>query len=495
MPSTASATNRNLMKLADASMSGASARSFNSRGSTETTNGFFAKLSQARKEVRPNPTEQPEPRDAAPVERKPAKNEGKSNKTESSRESSRTRSKADAASADDDAIDSEMTTKPADSSAVDDAATVVDDTATDDATADDTTDQTDDSEKQDTDSTTMVIDPSLLAIVVPTDTVELSEAVTTADAESALVDEAGGQATAKVASLVKGATAAGTSELLTGGELPTDVEVAGVDGAIELPELAVTGSEPPAATKSNSAATARTERHQAGKTADNDAVVNNSTNAATTAVVVDTSAAVTENAVGKSTVPTTEALADFESVLNSTNLANNPAAPRLAGDSVRQAAPVSQTRMPTDAEFVQANHAKIVGAMTGGATATGGSMQIRLDPPHLGPMAVSIHMRDGMVTASFETQNDEATRLLSHSLGQLKTSLEAQGISVDRLQVQQAPKEQQADNDTRDQQKQSGQPGTRDALSDQQQQQQRQREETLRRMWSRINGDPIDLVA
>ncbi len=55
-------------------------------------------------------------------------------------------------------------------------------------------------------------------------------------------------------------------------------------------------------------------------------------------------------------------------------------------------------------------------------------------------MQVTVHVRDGSVSASFETNNDDATRLLSHSLGELKSSLESTGITVDRMHVQQSPK-------------------------------------------------------
>jgi flagellar hook-length control protein FliK len=99
-------------------------------------------------------------------------------------------------------------------------------------------------------------------------------------------------------------------------------------------------------------------------------------------------------------------------------------------------------------------------------------------------------VRNGVVNATFQTSNDDATRLLSHSLGQLKTALEAQGVSVEKISVQQTPKEQKSQNDSNGQQ--------RDDRSSQQQQSDQDRREHLRRMWRRISGngsDPLDLVA
>lgn len=141
-------------------------------------------------------------------------------------------------------------------------------------------------------------------------------------------------------------------------------------------------------------------------------------------------------------------------------------------------------------QFAAVNHDKIVTGIQTQLLPNGGTMHIRLDPPLLGPLQVSVHMRDGVLTAAFETQNDEATRLLSHSLGQLKTALESQGVSVDKLQVQQAPKDQPSGNNSNDPRQQSFTQG--DGLFEQQQ---RQRQRLLQRMWNRMNGDPLDLVA
>jgi flagellar hook-length control protein FliK len=119
----------------------------------------------------------------------------------------------------------------------------------------------------------------------------------------------------------------------------------------------------------------------------------------------------------------------------------------------------------------------------------GGTMHIRLDPPELGALQVTVRMIDGAMTASFETSTDQATKLLSHSLGQLKTALETQGVSVERLHVQQSPRDQQSSSNS-DDRRQSRQ---EDASARQEQ----QRREMLRRMWRRLGmiHDPLDMVA
>ena len=144
---------------------------------------------------------------------------------------------------------------------------------------------------------------------------------------------------------------------------------------------------------------------------------------------------------------------------------------------------------PPQAQFAEVNHPKIVTAMRGELLPHGGTMQIRLDPPELGALQVLVHMQDGVMTASFQTSNDDATKLLSHSLSQLKAVLESQGVSVEKLQVQQSPRDHQAQQDDPNQQQ-------RDQQGDAHRQEQ-QRKEMLRRMWRKlsIGSDPLDLVA
>ncbi|MGH7214586.1 MAG: hypothetical protein ACREIT_07475, partial [Tepidisphaeraceae bacterium] len=91
----------------------------------------------------------------------------------------------------------------------------------------------------------------------------------------------------------------------------------------------------------------------------------------------------------------------------------------------------------------------------------------------------------------FQTSSDEATKLLSHSLGQLKHVLESAGVNVDRLHVQQAPKDEQSNA--------RGEDGQRDPRREEQsesQRQEQQRKEMMRRMWRKLTGrDPLDTVA
>jgi flagellar hook-length control protein FliK len=176
----------------------------------------------------------------------------------------------------------------------------------------------------------------------------------------------------------------------------------------------------------------------------------------------------------------------------------------LAGDSVSQPSPISgqigtssaraAVNTPNPGEkFIAENHPSIVGSVKTQLLPTGGTMRLRLDPPELGAMQVSVHVKDGVVTASFETSNDQATKMLSHSLGQLKQALESQGVTVGKIHVQQSAKSETTGDSSSDAESDSGQSKENTSSS----QQDEQRRETLRRMWERLSlgGDPLDLVA
>lgn len=151
--------------------------------------------------------------------------------------------------------------------------------------------------------------------------------------------------------------------------------------------------------------------------------------------------------------------------------------------------------VPSERAFAAQNHDRIVTGVRTQLLPNGGSMQIRLNPENLGAMNITVSVVDGVVSAAFQTTSDEATKLLSHTLGQLKTALEGQGVSVDKIQVQQAPREVQTSRNDDGQQ-----PRDNSEFRQQQQEtlrQQQERRHLLNRMWEHLanGGDPLDLVA
>ncbi len=66
----------------------------------------------------------------------------------------------------------------------------------------------------------------------------------------------------------------------------------------------------------------------------------------------------------------------------------------------------------------------------------GGAVTVRLDPESLGSMRIRMELSGGVVRATIEVTNPEARDLLGSKLDSLRSSLEAKGLGVERLQVQ-----------------------------------------------------------
>jgi len=239
-----------------------------------------------------------------------------------------------------------------------------------------------------------------------------------------------------------------------------------------------------------------------GKGANEDSSQSVSPNDAATAAVAaidadasddaaDPQASGTEEGVSTGAASKTTARVAGRSFADTLFVAQDQGQAKAAAQPGSAAAPQQAPPTPREIQFADANHDRIVSDVHTQLLPNGGSMQIRLDPPELGALNVSVHMKDGVMTATFETSSDQASRLLSHSLGQLKTALESEGVTVGRLHVQQAPR------DSEPRSSQDGKNGDGQKQSASQQQQEQQRREMLRRMWRRVNGgkDPLDLVA
>ena len=65
----------------------------------------------------------------------------------------------------------------------------------------------------------------------------------------------------------------------------------------------------------------------------------------------------------------------------------------------------------------------------------GADMTLRLEPPHLGVLHMSVSAQEGTVTASLQTSTETARRVLEANLFSLKQSLAEAGINVDSINV------------------------------------------------------------
>ena len=65
----------------------------------------------------------------------------------------------------------------------------------------------------------------------------------------------------------------------------------------------------------------------------------------------------------------------------------------------------------------------------------GGTLQLRLSPPELGALRIELNIKDGVMSASLQTENANARRLLLDHLPALRDRLAEQNIRVDRFDV------------------------------------------------------------
>ena len=82
---------------------------------------------------------------------------------------------------------------------------------------------------------------------------------------------------------------------------------------------------------------------------------------------------------------------------------------------------------------------RVVRGLTSMLAARGGTMTMRLEPPGLGQLRVEMTIARGTVSVQFQPTTAEAQALLERSLATLRTALESQGLTVERLTVHAPP--------------------------------------------------------
>lgn len=92
----------------------------------------------------------------------------------------------------------------------------------------------------------------------------------------------------------------------------------------------------------------------------------------------------------------------------------------------------------TDAASSQdaANSARLTRGLNNAVNQQGGTVTLRLTPPDIGTVRIQLNLQGTSVSAQFHAETDAGQRLLTQQLGQLRTSLESQGLNVEKLGVQ-----------------------------------------------------------
>lgn len=151
-----------------------------------------------------------------------------------------------------------------------------------------------------------------------------------------------------------------------------------------------------------------------------------------------------------------------------------------------------------EARFYAAHASSIVKSVRTKLLPGGGTVTLRLDPPELGALQVSLVMKDNLATVTFRAESAEAARLLSQTLAQLRETLAAAGVVVDRMSVQQGSRPESGSSG-------SGQGGGSGGgtwggagpfdAQDEQARREQQRRDLLERLWLQASGADRSVLA
>lgn len=134
------------------------------------------------------------------------------------------------------------------------------------------------------------------------------------------------------------------------------------------------------------------------------------------------------------------------------SLSSNPSPSHVANDagSTNRTARSEPPAKPDQLSRTQ--HVRLVQRVLRGfeSLANGdGQVKLRLHPPQLGSMQISMKIEDAKLTAELSVQNIAASEALSANLSQLKSSLAEQGIEIERFEIRVADPENTTDPNAR----------------------------------------------
>jgi len=136
-----------------------------------------------------------------------------------------------------------------------------------------------------------------------------------------------------------------------------------------------------------------------------------------------------ENATGQVASPSAQATINGIQGQQPTTIAPQPN--HTASTSAQFATPFGapESDQNTDAPFAH----RIVRGLSTMVNQRGGVMSMRLDPPELGALRVQMTLNQGVVTAEFQASSTQAHAMLERSMNTLRSALEGQGLTVERL--------------------------------------------------------------
>ena len=100
------------------------------------------------------------------------------------------------------------------------------------------------------------------------------------------------------------------------------------------------------------------------------------------------------------------------------------------------AASTTATAAPNPEAADPLNAARLSRGLDSALNQRNGSVTLRLTPPELGTVRIELQVQGTSVAAQFHAETDRGMTLLTQQLAQLRSSLEAQGLTVERVGVQ-----------------------------------------------------------
>ena len=118
----------------------------------------------------------------------------------------------------------------------------------------------------------------------------------------------------------------------------------------------------------------------------------------------------------------------------------------VQGGNVSAGAQLAEAHTARSEENAALNNARLARGLASAVNQKGGAVTLRLTPPEMGTVRIQMQLTGTTLAASFHAETASAHALLSQQLGQLRTSLESQGLHVERLSVQPMSQPQQSNN-------------------------------------------------
>lgn len=153
-------------------------------------------------------------------------------------------------------------------------------------------------------------------------------------------------------------------------------------------------------------------------------------------------------------------------------------APQGSPATASAGAQLVDTQAARETEQSALNNARLTRGLANAVQQRGGAVTLRLTPPEIGTVRIQMQITGTSLAATLHAETASAHQMLTQQLGQLRASLESQGLSVERLHVQQMqqtqpgtaneqagdnPQQQPNDGRSRGQQDRTGQDARGDA--------------------------------